>query len=209
MYLPKQGENFKVNNRYPNSFNHPGGRRLASTGPPWSSCWGSSSSDLIGVLGIAIKPILLQVNQKTNIASNINRPVRAASRIPKGFNKLRKASTLEVFAVSSTITLFSLTSTIFAPNCVARTEMECICWCFKRSACDGVMGGWWSSGWALRSKLCARIVSRSNFVSAESSLTTRRGSWNGPPTNCSSRYSGPRMDTFARRSSREITLVSV
>ena len=198
-----------MHNRYPNRFFQPGGRRLAST-EFWSSCWGSSSSDLIGVLGIAIKPIKFfhQINTLILHQKNINRPVRAASRIPKGFNKLRKASTLEVFAVSSTITLFSLTSTIFAPNCVARTEMECICWCFKRSACEGVMGGWWGSGWALRSKLCAKIVSRSNFVSTGSSLT-RRGSWDGPPESCSSRYSGPRMDTFARRSSREITLVSV
>lgn len=144
-----------------------------------------------------------------------NLPVRADSRIPNGFTKLKNASTLLVFAVNSTITLCSLTSTIFAPNCEDSVEMECRCWCFRRRACDGVNGtpaAGNASGCAPRSKLCARVVSRSSFEFSDSSASIsalRRGSCEGPPVSCSSRYSGPRMDTLTRRSSRVIVRVSV
>jgi len=82
-------------------------------------------------------------------------PVRADSRIPKGLTRLKNASTLFVFPLISTITLLSLTSTIFAPNWEAKAEMDWRYWLLSRKASEVVNGigtgpdsaelmfGWW------------------------------------------------------------------
>lgn len=94
----------------------PGGRRLASTTPPSFETSSPSSADLNGVRGIAIRPATTrQICMKLFIRRIL--PVRADSRRPKGFKRLRKASIFEVFPLISTMTLCSLTSTILAPNC--------------------------------------------------------------------------------------------
>ena len=127
-------------------------------------------------------------------------PVRADSIIPNGLSKLKKASTRVVFPLISTIMLFSLTSTIFAPNCSASTLMDCKCWCFNRRASAGVNGGgnwgWWvvvpdlCSKFSAMKTSCSKVREWSSTVAAGSGCAKAdpwRGSCVGPPTSWASR----------------------
>jgi hypothetical protein len=144
-------------------------------------------------------------------------PVRADSRIPNGFTRLRNASTLFVLAVNSTMTLFPLTSTILAPNWFARVWIDCKCWCFTLRASLGVRATRSTSAAAacccpLASAglpPCSKFSTRWDSCSRSCSPPSLRGSWEGPPRSCSSTYSGPRIDTLTSSSSREMVRVSV
>ena len=155
--------------------------------------------------------------------------------MPNGLTRLRNALMRDVLPDISRMMLFSLTSTIRAPNWFASTCRDCRCWCRMRSASLGVSGfappsppapappggvvededededesGGWCGGRLDSSKCRARTISRSSLVCSACARCAARGSCEGPPTSWSSRYSGPRMDTLTRSSSREIVRVSV
>lgn len=122
-------------------FDQPGGRRLASTPPTSVSITCSSVWLPIGVRGITIAPAkaLELGTTKLSIQSQVS-PVRADSKIPNGLISFRNASTLVDFPESSTITLLSLMSTIFALNWSASMVMDCRYCDLRRSTSEGVRG---------------------------------------------------------------------
>ena len=85
--------------------------------------------------------IIVSLKHSPFITAEQNAPVLADSMIPNGFSKLKNASTRFVFPLISTMTLFSLTSTIRAPNWVASVFTLCKCWCLSLNASAGVKGG--------------------------------------------------------------------